>query len=259
MQLINDAKGLHPFENSKPETLTARILQHSKAKEWEEAISEWDFLTCFRQEHNEESCLCTQGEHKGDEIKELNIIVNRVTGDRARVGSMCVKSVLKGTAIEADLKLFYPLVSGKRRTVSKQIAARACQLGIISEYDEQTCKDIGTKRRWTEESGQLQVMTWIKTKIVAKISPPPIDEIIRMVNKHGGKDLEHPQSREMIQLSTRTIAFYRKHYELFTNERLPNEQIRHWHSVIYFWVLFGPFGAVVDKQKKSTQEILEAA
>lgn len=238
--LINNSEELVPFTTSKPETLKARMVQFSLSDSFDSCLGEWELVTVFRQDPTSKlSCLCTQGEHKGDQILELNILRNIKTGNKARVGSMCVKQLMRGTTVEADLNLFWPLVSQSRRTISKKIGNRAHQLGILDQYDLDTVNEIGGKRRPNES--QQVIIDLIKAKISLHISPPQPIQIQLLCERFAGIK-ENPTTREKIDLQIKAFKWYSRKYQILENEGLealnPQDK-KYMVLVIYFWYKYG--------------------
>lgn len=68
-------------ETSNQEKLREIVLQHSQAKEWEDAKREWTLLTIFDEKNH---CICDHS------IVENCVIFNSITGKVLIVGNVCI-------------------------------------------------------------------------------------------------------------------------------------------------------------------------
>lgn len=139
------------------ETLKAEILARSTAKDWPHALREWELDTIWWSDVLD-SCLC------GQPIKEICELRNRVNGNRAQVGNVCVNRFL-GIGSE---RLFVSLRKVKvdaGESFNEAMIDYAHERRIITDWEYKFYHDIWRKRKLSMKQRD------VKVRINEKIRP----------------------------------------------------------------------------------------
>ncbi|MGC1274020.1 MAG: hypothetical protein WBC44_09960 [Planctomycetaceae bacterium] len=141
------------------ETLNAEILALSNAKDWPSAIREWRLQTIWWSDVLD-SCLC------GTSIKEICVLENRLNGNHAQVGNVCVKRFL---GLPSD-GLFRSLKKVKRDTVAsfnEEMIRFAYERRVINDWEYKFYLNTWRDRTLTEKQHDKKVA--INQKILARL------------------------------------------------------------------------------------------
>jgi hypothetical protein len=150
-----DQGGSHSFAR-----LRTAILKLSKATDWETARKEWTLRTIYDSDEPD-TCLC--GHHPIIEICEIE---NRLTGERADVGNVCIKRFL---GFRSDL--IFEALKRIRKDITKSLNADAIaffrERSAIDDWEYGFLQDTQHKRSLSDR--QVATRVRINQKVLAAV------------------------------------------------------------------------------------------
>jgi len=180
--VVNENADLIPFVGSKHQTLVERVLQYSPQKDWNEALTDWEFIAEWDAGEDIFPCLCTQGEADGEEIRYLSYIRNQRSDVVARIGSSCILKFMGDSQMGADLQTYKS--QRKAIYVSEKARLAALEAGILCA-DEVAGLGLLGRRKKVEESEYMLLCT-AKAKIsMTKALISPIELIQAFIDFDG--------------------------------------------------------------------------
>lgn len=141
--------------------LKAEILALSQASDWETARKEWALVGIFEADEPE-TCLC--GHHPIIEICELS---NRVTGNHAEVGNVCVKKFLgfRSDLIFAALKR---IQKDEDKSLNADTIAFFKSRGLLTDWEYGFLQD--TMRRRSLSFREAEKRREINQKVIRAVA-----------------------------------------------------------------------------------------
>ena len=148
------------MEETNQYQLTREIIARSSAKTWDEAKLEWELFSIFHQTEPD-TCLCGHFP-----ILELCVLRNRINGNEAVVGNVCVKKFL---GLPSDL--IFQAVARVSKDISRALNAEAIdhayRRGWINNWEKDFCFDTMRKRVLSDKQADKRVQ--INRKVMANI------------------------------------------------------------------------------------------
>ena len=140
--------------------LTREIIARSSSQTWDEAKLEWELFSIYRQTEPD-TCLCGHFP-----ILELCVLRNRINGNEAIVGNVCVKKFL---GLPSDL--IFQAIARVSKDLSKGLNTEtldhARRKGWINDWEKEFYSDTMRKRSLSDK--QLVKRVQINRKIMAHI------------------------------------------------------------------------------------------
>lgn len=147
--------GTHNFEH-----LRAEIIARSQAKTWEAALPEWRIDRIFW-EQEPETCLCTH-----HPINEYCFLLNRLNGNEALVGNICVKRFMgmdSGSLFDGIKRI----AEDETKALNEAAIDHAKAKGWINEWEYGFC--VNTRRKRNLTGKQLQKRIDINRTVLARV------------------------------------------------------------------------------------------
>ena len=160
MKVEHEGRRDRPHRGAGDGVAAQEILALSRASDWETAKLEWSLVSVTFVDEPE-TCLC---EHFP--IIEICSLVNRVTGERAEVGNVCVKRFL---GIRSDLvfNALHRIRKDPEKSIGPDAALFFYERGGITEWEYEFCAATWRKRRLSQ--AQLDARRAINEKIIAAV------------------------------------------------------------------------------------------
>lgn len=134
------------------ERFIEKIIDLSQSKNWSEAKKEWNLLTIYEDE-SDRNCLC------GHEIYNVCVIKNKITGNKAEVGNVCVTKFMEGTELSQSVDWGFPIW----KRLSKNPLATVPEIysfyvnAIISEWEYNFYISLGRKRKLSPKQEEIKL------------------------------------------------------------------------------------------------------
>lgn len=221
MQLINDRTDLYTRQRGvkKFELLVCRLIQFSQTDleadsatvdDLPNIIEQW-FFTGAEIEPNS-TCLCSQGEGKGEEVKYVTYIRNRFNGNVARIGSTCIDKFGEGNSIREEVDLLLPLMKNHSLKVNPKLAELMAKQKIITQLESALIKETHQKRKLEQDA--IDTLSVLKAKIAIEKIPPSVTDIADWIQNFVSKSSEEPEftspyDNKKVTVSKRIIDEYR--------------------------------------------------
>ena len=125
------------------EQLAEALIPLSRGSTWEEARHEWELEHIFRQAWRQK---CLSGRFP---IREICVLRNRLTEQRAEVGNVCVKKFL-GLPSDKILTALARVLKAVERAVGPETVEHAHRLRWISDWERHFYLDTWRKRTLTD-------------------------------------------------------------------------------------------------------------
>ncbi|MBD2095110.1 hypothetical protein H6F90_08075 [Trichocoleus sp. FACHB-591] len=221
-KLINDRPDLYKRENRrvKFDLLVCRLVQFSETDvdvdnatlENLQDLSEQWFVASADVEPNS-SCLCSQGDVDGEEVKYVTYIKNRFTGYVARVGSTCIEKFGDDNPIQKEVKLLFSLMKRHSVRVNPTLAESMVKQNIITQLELALIKELGQKRKLEQDA--IDTLSVLKAKIAIEKIPPSVADIAEWIenfirNNPDNRELNSPYDNKNFTISERLIDEYRE-------------------------------------------------
>jgi len=146
-----------------PYRLSKAILALSVADTWGQAKREWTLADVFVADEPG-TCLCGHFP-----IREHCVLTNRVNGNLAVVGNVCVKRFL-GIDSEELFAAFRRIIRNHEAALSERAIDYAYERGWIAEWERRFSLDTGRKHRGKLTAGQLTKRVEINAKIIGRLT-----------------------------------------------------------------------------------------
>ncbi|MBW4484743.1 MAG: hypothetical protein KME14_19580 [Tildeniella torsiva UHER 1998/13D] len=221
-KLINDLQGLYRRENrrEKFELLVCRLVQHSETdldlkdvveEDLQNISKQWFFTSADIEQKS--SCLCSQGEAEGEEIKYVTYIKNRLNGNVARIGSTCIAKFGDDNPIAKEADILVRLMKNNSVRVSVELAELMAKQEVITQLELALIKELGRKRKLEQDS--INVLSVLKAKIAIEKIPPTVTDFSNWIADFRRKNPENPEfispfDNKKVVVSERLIDEYRE-------------------------------------------------
>ena len=221
-KLINDRDDLYKRENRrvKFELLVCRLVQFSETDieinnvtpENLQDISDQWFFTSAEIEPNS-SCLCSQGEGEGEEVKYITYIKNRFNGNVARIGSSCIEKFGEDNQIKKEVALLIPLMKNHSVRVNPELAELMAKQKVITQLESALIKELGQRKKLEQDA--IDVLSVLKAKIAIEKIPPSINAIANWIENFIEKNPDNPEffspyDNRKVTVSRRLVEEYRE-------------------------------------------------
>lgn len=217
--VINEDADLISFIGSKHQTLVGRVLQHSSRKDWDEALTDWEFIAEWDAGDDIFPCLCTQGEADGEEIRYLSYIRNRQSDAIARIGSSCILKFMGDSQMGVDLQTYKS--QRKAIYVSERARLAALESGVLGADEVAGLKLLG--RRKKIENLEYMLLCTVKAKIsMTKALVSPIEVVQAFVDFDG----EYPYKSFERDGIESAFDIYSKLYQQLSSKTLTYQLLR---------------------------------
>jgi hypothetical protein len=222
LKLINDRDDLYKRENRrvKFDLLVCRLVQFSETDldinnvtpENLQDISEQWFVASADVEPKS-SCLCSQGEVDGEEVKYVTYIRNRFTGYVARIGSTCIEKFGDDNPIKEEVKLLFSLMKNHSVRINSDLAESMAKQNIITQLELALIKELGQKRKLEQDA--INTLSVLKAKIAIEKIPPSVTDIAEWIEIFVNKNPENPEfispyDNQKVTVSKRLIDVFRE-------------------------------------------------
>jgi hypothetical protein len=159
------ANGSRDPENGRaPYRLTEGIIALSVADTWGDAKREWELESVFFTEPGDYgTCLC------GHAIREHCVLTNRVNGNVAVVGNVCVMKFL-GLDAEELFAAFRKIVKNPEAALSTKAIDYAYEHAWINDWERCFCLTTCRKSRPKLSPSQLKIRCEINAKIIGRLT-----------------------------------------------------------------------------------------
>jgi hypothetical protein len=147
------------------QTLTREILALSVATEWNTARREWDLSHIYFSDPDEPgTCLCGH-----TPIREHCVLTNRINGNIAIVGNVCVKRFL---GLDADelFNAFRRIIKTSEAALGTKAVDYAFDQAWINTWERDFLHSTARKTRRGLSSKQLAIRVRINTSIVRRLT-----------------------------------------------------------------------------------------
>lgn len=221
MQLINDRPDLYTRQRRvKFELLVCRLVQFSHIDlevdsatpdDLQDITEQWS-VTGAEIEPNS-TCLCSQGEGKGEEVKYVTYIRNRFNGNVARIGSTCIDKFGEGNSIREEVNLLLPLMKNHSLRVNPKLAELMAKQKVITQLESALIKETYQKRKLEQDA--IDTLSVLKAKIAIERIPPSVIDIKDWIDNFVDTNSENleftsPYDNKKVRVSGRIIDEYRE-------------------------------------------------
>jgi hypothetical protein len=148
------------MEQSNEYQLSREIIARSNATTWDEAKLEWDLAAIYHQAEPE-TCLCGHFP-----IIEICVLQNRLNGNRAIVGNVCVKKFM-GLPSERIFQAVRRIRKDPSRPLNAEAIEHAFQHGWINDWERRFCFDTMRKRKPSQK--QLNIRLQINENVLKNV------------------------------------------------------------------------------------------
>lgn len=149
------------MEQSNEYQLSREIIARSNATTWDEAKLEWDLAAIYHQDEPE-TCLCGHFP-----IIEICVLHNRLNGNRAIVGNVCVKKFM-GLPSERIFQAVRRIRKDPSRPLNAEAIEHAFQRGWINGWERRFYFD--TMRRRNPSQKQLNKRLQINENVLKNVT-----------------------------------------------------------------------------------------
>lgn len=142
------------------------ILEKSRAKTWEEAKPEWEYIGSEVVHGCIEECLC------GQAIVEICYIRNKITKEEVRIGNRCVNQFMAETEVKEKSERIFKTVKGLKNnalySVPVDVVMLAYKEGLLDILDPVYYDQIKRKRKLNpkEEAIRKKVNQRVKKLLI---------------------------------------------------------------------------------------------
>lgn len=132
--------------------LTQEIISRSRADTWDEAQLEWALVEVYR-EDDPMACLCSHFP-----INEICVLANKLNGNEAIVGNVCVKKFL-GLPSDKIFAAIGRIAKDETRALNAEAIVHAHERGWINDWERKFYLDTWRKRSLSskQEAKRLQI------------------------------------------------------------------------------------------------------
>lgn len=219
-KLINDLPELYKRDNRrvKFDLLVCRLVQFSETDLDKDSVTPEQLLDVSDQWfvasadiESDSTCLCSQGEAEGEEVKYVTYIKNRFRGYVARIGSTCIEKFGDGNPIKEEVKLLLPLMKNHSIGVNPELGDLMAKQKVIDQLELALIKK--TYRKQKLEQHAIDIISVIKAKIAIEKVPPSVTSIAEWMNDFLLKNGENPHfvspyDRKTVTISQRFLSEY---------------------------------------------------